>query len=188
VKKNYPYTIENGKGERLTFLGVKRDADGERAEAEGLAQPGSGAPMHVHHLQEEAVRVISGRVGYQNFGEEPKFAGPGEVVIWPAGTPHKWWNAGDTELRTSGWCRPADNMEFFLGTLFESTKANGGKGPGFFDAAYLLTRYRLEYDMLEMPLVVRRVVFPIVYVIGRVLGKYGKFKDAPSPIRRDRTR
>ena len=26
----------------------------------------------------------------------------GEVVVWRAGTPHKWWNAGTTELRTTG--------------------------------------------------------------------------------------
>lgn len=59
MKKSYPYTIDNGKGERLTFLGIKRDGDGERAEAEGLAQPGVGAPMHVHHKPEPNAPVIS---------------------------------------------------------------------------------------------------------------------------------
>jgi len=183
VNRTYPYTIDNGHGERLTFTGITRGPDGERAGADGVAQPGAGPPMHVHFLQEEAARVISGRLGYQVLGGEPQFAGPGELVVWPAGTAHKWWNAGDAELRMTGWCRPPDNVEFFLGTLFASAKANGGR-PGLFDAAFLLTRYRTEFAMLEIPAVVRRIVMPAVYIAGMVLGKYSEFKDAPAPIRR----
>jgi hypothetical protein len=40
--------------------------------------------------------------------------------------------------------------------------------------------------VLEIPALVRRVVIPVVYVLGSVLGKYSKFKDAPAPISRDR--
>src|SRR5262249_43058891 len=160
--------IDNGRGEVLTFLGVSRGLEGERALAEGIAQPGAGAPMHVHHLQEEAVQVVSGRLGHQSPGGQAQFAEPGELVVWPAGTPHKWWNAGDSVLRTTGWCSPAGNIEFFLGSLFEATKANGS-GPSIFDAAYLLTRYRSEYDMLEIPPFMRRFGLPLVYQIGRVL-------------------
>ena len=177
----YPYTIDNGRGEQLTFTGVVRRPDGECAGAEGLAQPGAGAPMHVHHFQEEAVQVVSGRLGYQVLGRAPQFAGPGALVVWPAGTAHKWWNAGDTELRTTGWCKPPHNVEFFLGTLFASTKEHGGR-PGLWDAAFLLTRYRREFAMLEMPGAMRHVVMPLVYVLGLLTGKYNKYRSAPEPI------
>jgi hypothetical protein len=56
----YPHSIENGAGERITFLRRVQDAAGERLEAENLVKPGSGPPMHVHVLQEEA---FEGRVG-----------------------------------------------------------------------------------------------------------------------------
>jgi quercetin dioxygenase-like cupin family protein len=184
----YPYTIDNGSGERLTFTGVTQGPDGERLGADGVAQPGAGPPMHVHYLQEEAARVVRGRLGYEVLGGAPRFAGPGELVVWPAGTPHKWWNAGTDELHMTGWCCPPDNVEFFLSTLFASTKAHGGARPGMFDAAFLMTRYQSEFGMLELPGVVRRVVIPIVYFIGTALGKYRRFKDAPAPIRRDRPR
>ena len=46
--KSYPYTIDNGHGEQLTFTGVTHGPDGDRAEVEGIAQPGAGPPMHVH--------------------------------------------------------------------------------------------------------------------------------------------
>jgi mannose-6-phosphate isomerase-like protein (cupin superfamily) len=181
--KSYPYTIDNGQGESLTFLGIAQGPDGLRIEAEGGAAPGGGPPMHVHHLQAEGVRVLEGKVGYQVLGEEPKFAGPGEEILWPAGTAHKWWNAGTGAARLTGWCSPPDNFEFYIATLFASAKANGG-WPSLFDGAFLMTRYRSEFEMVELPLVVRRVVLPIVYMLGKVLGKYRKFAGAPAPIAR----
>jgi Cupin domain len=187
VKTTYPYTIDNGHGELLTFKGITQSPDGIRVDAEGVARPGAGPPMHVHYLQDEAVRVVSGKLGYQVLGGEPQIAGPGELVVWPAGTPHKWWNAGNDELRSTGWCKPPDNIEFFLGTLFASTKENGGQ-PGLFDAAFLLTRYRTEFGMIDMSAFARHVVMPIVYMVGTVLGKYAKFKDAPVPVPANRMR
>ena len=62
-----------------------------------------------------------------------------------------------------------------------SIKANGGR-PGLFDAAFLMTRYRSEFAMLEMPALVRHIVAPLVYAAGKVLGKYEKYKDAPEPL------
>jgi cyclophilin family peptidyl-prolyl cis-trans isomerase/quercetin dioxygenase-like cupin family protein len=184
---HYPYTIDNGHGERLTFTGVTKGPDGDRADVEGVAAPGAGPPMHVHYLQDEAARVVRGRLGYQVLGREAQSAGPGELVVWPAGTPHKWWNAGSDELHITGWCSPPDNIEFFLSAMFASVKENGGR-PGLFDMAFLATRYRSEFAMLELPAVVRRVVIPLLYVVGGVLGKRGKYKDAPAPIAPDRRR
>jgi hypothetical protein len=37
--------------------------------------------------------------------------------------------------------------------------------------------------MLEIPAPVQTLVFPELIVIGRLLGKYDRYKDAPEPIR-----
>jgi hypothetical protein len=106
--------------------------------------------------------------------------------VWPAGTPHRWWNAGDTELRMTGWCAPPGNVEFYLSAMFASMKENGGKRPGLFDAAFLTTRYQSEFAMLEMPTVIRRLVVPLIYALGLAIGKFAKYKDAPPPISSER--
>ena len=178
----YPHKIENGSGEVLTFLGVVRDQGGDRIEAETRAQPGAGPPMHVHHLQEEAMTVVAGKLGFQILGEQPRYAGPGETTIFAPGVGHRWWNAGTTELHCTGWAKPPHNVEYFLTAIFDSMKRTGRKRPDFFDAAFLLTRYRSENGMLEIPAIVQKVAFPVLLAVGKVLRKYDKFKDAPEPV------
>ena len=38
--------------------------------------------------------------------------------------------------------------------------------------------------MTEIPAVVQSVVFPVQVLVGRLLGKYKKFADAPEPVTR----
>jgi uncharacterized cupin superfamily protein len=179
----YPHTIENGAGERLTFLRRVPGATGDRLEVENVVKPGAGPVMHVHYYQEEALTVVQGRIGYQRPGEPARFAGPGEMVAF-RGEAHKFWNSGEEDLRCMGYIEPADNVEYFLGAIFESQKRSGGSRPNLFDAAFLARRYRSEFGMVEILAPVQRFVFPVLVVIGRLLGRYGKYADAPEPVRR----
>jgi len=180
----YPHTIENGAGERLTFLRRVAGRNGDRLEVENVVTPGAGPPMHVHHHQEEALTVTHGRIAYQRPGEAPHFAGPGERVVFRPGEAHKFWNAGADDLRCTGYVEPADNIEYFLTEIYASTRRMGGTRPNPFDAAFLTTRYRDEFAMVEIPAVVQRFVFPVQIAIGRLLGKFRRYADAPEPVRR----
>jgi len=84
----YPHVIENGGGERLVFHRRVPGTTGDRLEGENFVRPGAGPPMHVHHFQEEALTVVSGRIGYQRPGEPARFAGPGEAAVFKAGEAH----------------------------------------------------------------------------------------------------
>ena len=66
---DYPHAIDNGAGERITFLRRIPGAAGDRIEGENVTEPGVGPPMHVHHLQAEVFTVQSGRLGYRRDGE-----------------------------------------------------------------------------------------------------------------------
>jgi quercetin dioxygenase-like cupin family protein len=173
----YPHTIDNGHGERMTFLGI----DGDRLRVKSTVDPGAGPPMHIHHLQTETVRVEHGRIGVTLAGESPRFAGPGESITFDAGVEHRFWNAGDDELVITGEIHPPGNLEYFLSEVYASTAAHGGR-PGAFDGAFLLTRYRSEFAMTTIPTAVRRFVLPLQVAIGRVFGRYGHFSDAPAPM------
>ena len=180
----YPRTIDNGAGERLTFVRRLPGTAGDRLEVENVVKPGAGPPMHVHLHQEEAMTVHEGRVAYQRPGEPAQFAGPGETVVFKPGEPHKFWNAGEGDLRVTGHIEPADNVEYLLTELYASMKQRGGTAPDPFDAAFLIQRYRSEMAMLDIPNAVQRVVFPAQVALGKLLGKYRKYADAPEPVRR----
>jgi len=180
----YPHTIDDGAGERLTFLRRISGPAGDRLEVENVVTPGSGPPMHVHHYQDEVVTVRTGRIGYQRLGEPPQFAGPGETVAFKAGEAHRFWNAGQENLVGAGYIEPADNIEYFLGALFESRKSSGGVRPNPLDVAFLIRRYRSEFGLAAVPAFVQRLLFPILVAIGTLTGRYGKYADAPEPVHR----
>ena len=181
----YPHTIDNGAGgERLTFLRRVPGARGERLEVEVVAQQGLGPPMHVHYRQEEAATVERGRIGYRRPGEHARFAGAGETVVFREGEAHKWWNAGEGDVRCTGYIEPADNIEYFLEAIYESQRRNGGRRPNLLDAAFLARRYREEFGILEIPAPVQRFAFPFLGAIGTLLGRDEKYADAPEPVRR----
>jgi quercetin dioxygenase-like cupin family protein len=183
MSNSYPRTIESGTGERLTFLARVPGVRGERLEAENVVSPGAGPPMHAHLLQEEVLTVRAGRMGYQRLDGPEQFAEPGATVAFAPGDAHRFWNAGEGELRAWGWVEPADNTEFFLGEIYALTRAGNGR-PNIMDVAYLLRRYRSEFTMYAIPAPVQRFVFPLLVAVGHLVGRYRKYADAPEPIRR----
>ena len=183
MKYTYPHTIDNGAGEQITFLQHIDNNEGGMLEIENKVQPGAGPPMHVHHLQDESLTVIQGRIGAQIFGRQPTFHGPGETVTFLRGEVHRFWNAGEGLLICRGWAKPAHNLEYFLTEIYRSTKANGGKAPSPFVGAYLQSKYKTELDNLEIPIVVKKVIFPIALVIGKLAGKHRQFAGAPEAVR-----
>ena len=64
-----------------------------------------------------------------------------------------------------------------------SSATTGTSRPALFDAAYLTTRYKSEYDLAELPGFVKKVLIPATYYVGKLLGKYKHFEGAPEPVR-----
>ena len=94
-------------GERLVFRQTSRETNGEAVVIETFVQPnGFVAAAHVHPSQEERFEVLRGSVGFR-VGRRKLVAGPGKRLTVPAGTPHKFWNAGDEEAHFVCEIRPA---------------------------------------------------------------------------------
>ncbi|HEY8602239.1 MAG TPA: cupin domain-containing protein [Thermomicrobiales bacterium] len=177
-----PLRIENGQGETLIFERQVTTPTGERLEVRNEVQPGAGPPMHVHFKQEEGLTVIAGRMGYQVQGESPRYAEPGETVVFAAGIAHRFWAEGEQVLRCTGYVQPPHNLVYFLSEIYRSTRQHGKK-PDDFEAAFLLHKYRSEFALLDIPAFVQRTIFPVLRLIGRVTGKYGHLAQGPEPVR-----
>ncbi|MEJ0083091.1 MAG: cupin domain-containing protein [Puia sp.] len=182
MKIAYPHTIENCIGEKLIFKELQKEPDGDRLIVENYVAPDQGPLMHTHWLQDESLTVVNGKIGYQVLGQAEQFAGEGETVLFKRGVPHRFWNAGQEVLHCKGWLKPANTIMFFLSSIYAAQNKSGKAEPEKFDGAYLMTRYSSEYDLPEIPTFVKKIIIPITYFLGRVLGKYKHFRDAPEPI------
>ena len=182
-----PHTIENCIGEKLTFLQIEKEPDGDKLIVENYVVPGSGPIMHTHWLQDEALTVVKGKLGYEIQGQPFKYAEEGETVIFKRGTPHRFWNNGSEVLHCKGWVKPANTLVFYLSSIYAAQNKSGTGQPETFDGAYLLTRYKSEYDLPLLPAFVKKVVLPATVMVGKLMGKYKHFKNAPEPIKATNT-
>lgn len=178
-----PLEVANGPGDVMAFHRYYTDEQGRKAvEVENKIPPKGGPPMHVHYLQDESLTVIAGTMGIKEPGKPERFITIGETVTWVAGEPHKFWNAGNDILHCKGWVSPADSFVYLLSEIHKSVAAGKGK-PSMFDIAFLMRRYKSEFYMLEIPTFIQATYFPAMVFIGKLLGKYKKYANAPEPHR-----
>ena len=182
MNQSLPITIDNGSGETLIFHRIESAQGEEKLIIENFVAPGSQPLLHINRLQDEALTVLHGRLGFQLEGEEAQFAGIGGTAVFPKGRAHRFWNAGPDELNCFGWIKPANNSIFYLTSLYNAMKESTNGKPEQFDTAYLLYRYKNEYEMPGLPRFVKSVVIPATYALGKWTGRYRKFKDAPLPV------
>jgi len=96
-------------GDWIVFRETAGDTNGELMSGELIVSPRGSNPLHVHPLQEEHFKVLSGTLGVQ-VGDEQRSLGEGEEALVPPGTPHRWYNeAEQEEARVLVEVRPALN-------------------------------------------------------------------------------
>jgi hypothetical protein len=150
-----------------------RDASGEIVLLiDGSLPPrSSGPPLHVHFRQREELVVKAGVLGAR-VGKETIRVPAGGTGVFPAGVVHCWWNAGDDLLELSGRCVPAADLDHFLQALFAVLNASESARPSIFYMAHVLWRHRHTHAVMVPPRAVQWILFPLVLLVGRVLGKY----------------
>ena len=160
-------------GERIVFHKTSASTNGELCEIEVFVQPGGVvAAAHVHPYQTERFEIESGTVAFKLDGEEI-VAGPGDTVIVPAGSPHKFWNAGETEAVFVTEVRPALQFERLLETMF--ALANDGKTnrKGMPNPLRLAVIANAHFDDVRLPFPpawMQKVGLAMGAPLGRALG------------------
>ena len=159
-------------GEILHLRRVRDDAGEVVLTIEGSLPPHkSGPPPHVHYLQREEGSVVAGTLGARVGGKEVVLPA-GSFAVFPAGVVHNWWNAGDVLLEFNGRAIPAADLDRFLQAIFAVVNASESGRPSLFYLAHVLSRHRQTQSTMLPPPPIQRLLFPIVLLLGRALGKY----------------
>ena len=144
---------------------------------ETYVQPnGFVAAAHVHPSQEERFEVLRGAVGFR-IGREKIVAGPGQRLTVPAGTPHKFWNAGDEVAHFVCEVRPALQFESLIETMFALAADGKTNRKGMPNPLRLAVIANAHFDTVRLP-------FPpaILQRIGLALGSPARPRLGYEPV------
>ena len=106
-----PHTIDNGAGERITFLRKRPSDAGDRLEIENVVTPGSGPPMHIRYYQEKVLTASMAASVTSDAASRHSSQGRATRSRSKRGSPT---NSGtrESDLRCRGYVVPADNVEY----------------------------------------------------------------------------
>ena len=162
-------------GERITFVATSRDTDGEAVVIETVVQPhGFVAAAHVHPSQSERFAVVEGSLGLK-VGRKKRTLEPGDVVTVEPGTAHRFWNAGEDEVRFVCEVRPALQFESLLETMFALAADGKTNRKGMPNPFRLAAIAHAHFDTVQLPFppaFVQRIGLALGTPLGRLLG-YG---------------
>jgi hypothetical protein len=110
----YPHTVENGAGERITFVRRVQDSAGDRLEVENHLKPGSGPPMNIHNHHPSPARRRGFFLPYNadvenrvlgGTGVEPTQTSPPrrQASSTPRPTTTRWPSSSPTARRAFSW-------------------------------------------------------------------------------------
>jgi len=172
-------------GERLVFRKTSRDTGGQAVVIETFVQPnGFVAAAHVHPSQEERFEVLRGSVGFK-IGRKKMVAGPGRRITVPAGTPHKFWNAGDDEAHFVCEVRPALQFESLIETMFGLAADGKTNRKGMPNPLRLAVIANAHFDTVRLPFppaIVQRIALAAGAPFGQLLGYGATYVPAGEPL------
>jgi mannose-6-phosphate isomerase-like protein (cupin superfamily) len=160
-------------GEVLVFHRTSEQTNGESVLVETMVQPhGFVAAAHVHPRQSERFEIVEGVLGLR-VGDEELVARPGDVAVVAPGTPHRFWNAGETEARFFCEVRPALQFESLIETMFTLAAEGKTNRKGMPNPLRLAVIARAHFDTVRLPTppaAIQRGALAVGAPVGKALG------------------
>ena len=171
-------------GETLVFRTTSAETDGESVVVECFVEPdGAVAAAHLHPGQEERFEVLAGELRFR-VGKSTIVAGPGDRILVPAGTPHRFENVGEETAHFVCEVSPALGFEQLIETMFSLAADGKVNRKGLPSPLRLAVIARHHFDDVRLPFPpawLQRLGLAIGAPLGRLLGFRATYApEAPS--------
>ena len=138
-------------GEILIFHRTARQTGGAAVRVETILRPhGFVAAAHGTPTRASASRCSKARLGLR-VGDRELVTGPGQVLTVPAGTPHRFWNAGERRARFVCEVRPALAFKSLIETMFTLAAEGKTNRKGLPNPLRLAAIARSHFDTVRLP-------------------------------------
>jgi quercetin dioxygenase-like cupin family protein len=160
-------------GEVLVFHRTAGETNGESVLVETIVRPhGFVAAAHVHPYQTERFEIVEGTLGLR-IADRTILARPGDVALVAPGTPHRFWNAGETVARFLCDVRPALRFESLIETMFTLAAEGKTNRKGMPSPLRLAVIARAHFDTVRLPFppaFLQRAALAFAAPLGKALG------------------
>jgi mannose-6-phosphate isomerase-like protein (cupin superfamily) len=160
-------------GERIVFQETSAETNGARVVFETIVQSGGFvAAAHLHPFQTEHFEVLSGTLGMRSAKEKVELRA-GETVVVQPGTPHRFWNAGDDEVRFNCTVTPALEFERLIATMYALAAAGKTNRKGMPNPIRLAVIANNHFDDVRLPTIphkLQKLGLALGAPAGRLLG------------------
>jgi mannose-6-phosphate isomerase-like protein (cupin superfamily) len=170
----------------MIFRRTAAETEGEAVVVETIVEPnGFVAAAHVHPQQVERFEVLEGELAL-TVGHDRVIAHPGDTVTVPAGTRHRFHNAGDQPARFLTEIAPALGFESLIETMFTLAAEGKTNRKGLPNPLRLAVIAKAHFDTVRLarvPVSMQRAGLIAGALLGRLCGYrsgYGPFPHPPA--------
>jgi mannose-6-phosphate isomerase-like protein (cupin superfamily) len=161
-------------GERIVFIETAQETKGTRVVIDHFLPPHTDTfPEHLQLNQEERFEIIAGSASY-SIGRVQHQASAGDVIVVPAGTPHRNpWNSSAAALHFRHQTTPDLGSEQFFETIFSLARDGKTNRKGEVPLLHLMVigdALASKTYQTGIPISVQRVAIRILAALGRRLG------------------
>lgn len=171
--------IDRFSGDTIEFIETGKDTQGERVTMKvSLKSKGQTVDDHIHLVQDETFKMISGRLTYIQNGKE-QYLYPGEEVTLPRDTPHNHYNTDSEPAVYIQTITPAIDVDYFIENLFgmiNDGKVKDGQLP-FLQAMVTLKYLESPSLLANMPRGLQRGLATVLAPVARQLGYRALYKQ-----------
>jgi quercetin dioxygenase-like cupin family protein len=168
-------------GETLVFRTTSADTNGASVVVEAFVQPdGAVAAAHVHPAQEERFEVLAGELEFR-VRKQTFVAKPGDRVVVPAGTPHRFRNVGAETAHFVCEVTPALGFERLIETMFRLAadgKVNRKGLPNPLRLAVIANHHFGDVRLPFPPASIQRLSLMFGAPLGRLVGYRPTYETA----------
>ena len=171
--------VDKFTGDTIEFIETSSDTNGERVTMKvTLKSKGQTVDDHIHILQEESFKMLSGRMTYFLDGEK-HFIDTGEEVVLPKNKAHNHYNTDDKLAVYIQTITPGIDVDLFIENLFgmvNDGRVKDGKLP--FLQAMVTGKYLDSPSRLaSIPMGVQNFLINVLGPIARLFGYRAIYKE-----------